>query len=145
MPHGDQTKILLQEILARLYRQQGGPARLKSDESYLIAQDGQYLGKITTNRYDNHSILNRYGPFGSRYSQTSIFNPYSPYGSKYGQHSINNVYTITPPKLIIGGREIGFVTVNKHIHNAISTEAFLYTLNNSIGDLLRGRILKPQR
>lgn len=70
---GDKTKKLLEHLLGELYEEQSNVQENRR-ESFLKAQDGQYLGKITTNRYDNDSILNKYGPFGSRYSNTSIFN-----------------------------------------------------------------------
>lgn len=33
--------------------------------SFLLAQDGQYLGKLTLNKFDTESILNQYGLYGS--------------------------------------------------------------------------------
>ena len=135
----DKTKELLEQLLADLYEQQS--ATIKSTEpSYLEAENGKFLGKISSNRYDNKSILNKYGPYGSRYSTTSIFNMYSDYGSRFGSNSVNNPYCSTPPKLVIGGRLLGYVTVNRHVINGISTEAFLYSLHNKLDDLLAGRI-----
>ena len=135
----DKTKELLEQILADLYNKQAAtpPA---TGASYLEAQNDQFLGKIVSNRYDRDSILNQYGPFGSRYSATSIFNQYSDYGSRYGQNSVNNPYCSTPPKLIIDGRLLGYVTVNQYVAGAIPTEAFLYTLRNDLGSLLAGQI-----
>ena len=89
MSKDDQTKELLEKMLADLYAKQASVGTSYGD-SYLVAQDGQFLGKITDNQYDSDSILNEYGPYGSQYSNTSIFNEYSPYGSPYGQFSINN-------------------------------------------------------
>jgi len=139
----DKTKELLEQLLSELYKEQSQEVQ-ESGESYLIAQDEQYLGKITSDKYDNQSILNQYGPFGSKYSTTSIFNPYSSYGSKYGSFSINNPYCNTPPKLFINGKLIGFVSVNKYVSNRIPTEVFLYAIQNDINNLLKGRLPKNE-
>lgn len=100
MSSSDKTKELLEQMLAKLYAEQAQETR-RYDTSYLIAQDDQFLGKITDNTYDTDSILNQYGTYGSQYSTTSIFNPYSQYGSVYGAYSINNPYTNTPPNSLL--------------------------------------------
>lgn len=143
MSSSDKTKQVLEQILAQLYAEQAKETKV-SNGSYLIAADGQLLGKITDNPYDSDSILNQYGPYGSQYSNTSIFNPYSPYGSQYGTHSINNPYCSAPPKLIINGRLIGRVTANRAIPDRIAPEAFLYSLQNALPALLSGKIVKSE-
>ncbi len=140
MASSDKTKELLEQMLADLYSEQAQESKVDNG-SYLIAQNGQLLGKITDNIYDTDSILNEYGPYGSSYSGTSILNEYSDYGSKYGQNSINNPYCSTPPKLIINGQLIGYVTVNQLMQNRISPKAFLYTLRNDLNSLLSGHII----
>lgn len=143
MSTDDQTKELLEKMLADLYAKEAigvGP----HGKSYLVGQDSQFLGKITDNSFDNDSILNEYGPYGSSYSATSIFNEYSPYGSPYGQYSINNPYCSTPPKLFLNGRFAGVVTKNQYVANAIATEGFLYTLKNNIQSLLAGQIVESE-
>lgn len=144
MSSSDKTKEVLEQILAQLYSEQAQETKV-ADGSYLIAEDGQLLGNITDNIYDTNSILNQYGPFGSIYSTTSIFNKYSQYGSQYGAYSINNPYCTQPPKLVINGRVIGYVSTNSLISNRISTEAFLYTLENDLQSLLRGQIVESER
>lgn len=143
MSSTDKTKDFLEQILAQLYAEQAKETT-GHNGSYLIAEDGQLLGKITDNQYDSDSILNQYGPYGSRYSNTSIFNPYSPYGSQYGAHSINNPYCVVPPKLYINGRLLGRVTINRNIPNRIAPEAFLYSLMNALPTLLSGNIVESE-
>ena len=135
----DNTKDLLEQILAELYERQVADGQ-STGASYLEAQNSQFLGKIVPNRYDRQSILNKYGPYGSSYSATSIFNKYSDYGSRYGNNSVNNPYCTTPPRLIIDGRLLGYVTVNRYVREGIPTDAFLYTLRNDLVGLLAGRI-----
>jgi hypothetical protein len=143
MPSSDKTKEVLEQILAELYAEEAKDTQI-NDGSYLVAEDGQLLGKINTNPYDTESILNEYGPFGSQYSATSIFNEYSQYGSQYGFYSINNPYCTQPPKLYINGRLLGLVSANSHVPNRISPEAFLYTLRNDLNDLLQGRLIESE-
>ncbi|HWY33801.1 MAG TPA: hypothetical protein VNX68_04095, partial [Nitrosopumilaceae archaeon] len=135
----DKTKLLLEQLLSELYKDQSEGAR-PSDGSYLTAPDGQYLGKITTNKFDPDSILNKYGAYGSKYSTTSIFNKYSQYGSKYGSFSINNPYSTQPPELYLNGKLAGRVSLNKFVQKRIPTETFLYALENDIKTLLKGEI-----
>ena len=44
--------------------------RIARCESFLIASDGQFLGKLSLNRYDIDSISYEYGLYGSIYSAT---------------------------------------------------------------------------
>lgn len=132
----DKTQILLEHLLGELYKEQSDN-RQESGDSFLQAQDGQLLGKITTNRYDNDSIINKYGPYGSRYSNTSIFNRYSPYGSRYGHFSINNPYCNQPPKLVIGGNFVAYVSNNKYVKPKIDPDVFMSLLENDINKLLK--------
>jgi hypothetical protein len=66
----------------------------------IYAEDGTYLGRLNSNRYDSESVSNPYGRYGSRYSSSSINNPYSTYGSPYSSKSATNPYTRTPPVVI---------------------------------------------
>jgi len=66
----------------------------------LYGQDGQYLGRLSSNPYAWDSTSNPYGPYGSRYSPTSIRNPYSVYGSPYSSLSPTNPYSTQSPIII---------------------------------------------
>ena len=57
----------------------------------LYDSEGNYRGKLSTNKYDPESISNPYGKYGSKYSPDSINNPYGA-GSKYQKDSPNNPY-----------------------------------------------------
>ncbi len=139
----DKTKEILEQILAQLYQEQSKKGKEK-EGSYLIAPDNQFLGRITDNIYDNKSINNIYGPYGSKYSNTSIFNPYSQYSSQYGRFSINNPYCTTPPKLFINNKFLGNISVNQYVSKRIPTESFLFTLENYISQLLQGQIVEAK-
>ena len=55
----------------------------------LYDSDGNYRGKLSTNRYDPDSTSNPYGRYGSKYSPDSINNEYGA-GSPYHADSPNN-------------------------------------------------------
>ena len=55
------------------------------------AMADEYLGKLSTNKYDPDSVSNPYARYGSEYSSDSINNPYGT-GSPYRQDSPNNRY-----------------------------------------------------
>jgi hypothetical protein len=96
--------------------------RIQNRESFIIASDGQFLGKLCLNRYDVESIVNRYGIYGSPYSISSIYNKYSLYGSQYSSLSPFNKYTTTPPTVYLRGQICGFLSVNKFLLGRIDPE-----------------------
>ena len=86
--------------------------RISRRESFIIASDGQFLGKLCLNKYDSESVCNEFGSYGNRYSSTSIFNQYSMYGSKYSALSPFSEYSRTPPLVYLRGSLWGTLTVN---------------------------------
>lgn len=93
--------------------------RIRRQESFLLAQDGQFLGILSSNKYQMDSVMNEYGTYGSKYSSTSIFNQYSQYGSRYGFYSPFNPYTSTPPQIILKGQWVGLLTANTFLQNRL--------------------------
>ena len=91
--------------------------RIRRGESFLVANDGQYLGRLTLNQYDAESISNPYGIHGSHYSSKSIHNEYSVYGSEFSALSPYNQYTSTPPKIFLKGRFWGVLTINRFLYS----------------------------
>ena len=63
-------------------------------------QSGKYLGNLNANPYDQNSVSNPFGEFGSPYSQDSISNPFGVYGSPYSNKSINNPYATEAPIVV---------------------------------------------
>ena len=93
--------------------------RIKRGESFIVANDGQFLGKLSLNIYDIESIMNPYGIYGSIYSATSIHNQYSIYGSPYSSLSPFNPYTSTPPIVYLRGIVVGVLSVNSYLYKNI--------------------------
>ena len=63
-------------------------------------QSGKYLGNLNVNPYDQNSVSNPFGEFGTPYSQDSINNPVGVYGSPYSNKSINNPYATEAPIVV---------------------------------------------
>lgn len=77
-----------------------------------------FLGCLSCNKYDNNSIWNKYGDFGSKYNTNCIWNKYGDYGGKYSDNSPFNPYASYPPVLVDGnGNFYGYFTVNKYFKN----------------------------
>jgi hypothetical protein len=91
--------------------------RINRRESFIVANDGQFLGKLCLNRFDSESILNQFGNYGNRFSSLSIFNQFSVYGSRFSALSPFNEFTQTPPKIYLRGALWGFLTVNAWIYS----------------------------
>ena len=91
----------------------------------IFADDGQFLGKITSNRFDVNSIGNQFGLYGSRFSVTSIFNEFGTYGSRFSILSPFNDFTFSPPLILINGTFVGFLTTNRFKFPGISPLAIL--------------------
>ena len=88
------------------------------DGARIVAQDGQFLGAVSSG-YDDESVFNSYGDFGSKYSDTSILNNYSDYGSKYSDLSPFNQYTEKAPLLVMGSQVIAIISVNSSLSGAV--------------------------
>jgi len=63
----------------------------------LYSNDGVYLGKLSSNRFDPDSVSNPYSIYGSRFSSQSINNPYGIYGSRYSPQGVTNPYATNSP------------------------------------------------
>ncbi|MCX6354989.1 MAG: hypothetical protein NTZ78_08815 [Candidatus Aureabacteria bacterium] len=92
---------------------------LQGAKVYAQDPESTYLGSIT-NELDQDSIFNWLGPYGSTLSQTSLWNELSPYGIETGKYSAYNELSKTPPKIVKGGKVLGYITKNQTIYNRIS-------------------------
>ena len=60
-------------------------------ELLLYSDENSFHGCLDCTKYDQSSICNKYGQFGSKYSHESIWNKYG-IGSKFDQNSPFNKY-----------------------------------------------------
>lgn len=107
--------------------------RIRRGESFLIAADGQFLGILSSQKFQTESVMNEYGSYGSSYSSTSIFNRYCNYGNEYNSLSPFNSYSHNPPRVFVRGSLIGYLTVNRFISNRIDPhELFDFILRQGL-------------
>jgi hypothetical protein len=99
-----------------------GDARTREQQSFVIGQDGQFLGRLDTNRFDPESIANKFGPYGSQFSQTSIYNRFCPYGGAFSELSASNRMASQPPRVFVDGLFAGYLTENLSLGPRISVE-----------------------
>jgi hypothetical protein len=92
-----------------------------------LAQQSQYLGKLSSNRSDGASVSNPYSAYGSAYSPTSINNSYGPYGSQFSPLSVKNPYTLNAPRLYASdGTYLGRLSVNRYDPDSVSNPSGRY-------------------
>lgn len=61
-----------------------------------------YLGCLNCSEFNQDSVVNEFGPYGSSFSPTSIRNQFSPYGSSFSQYSACNPFALDPPVIVDG-------------------------------------------
>lgn len=83
-------------------------------QAQLWANNGQFLGLLSSNQYDPNSICNPNGIYGSSCSATSIRAEYSMYGGEYGMHSPYNPYCLNPPVIFYRNQRVLVVTRNTY-------------------------------
>jgi len=94
-------------------------------KAVIVAQDGKYLGLISSNEYASKSIINEYGAHGSEYRFDSINNEYSVYGSEYSIKSSYNEYATSPPRVYLGNQFVAYLTKNKFKTPRIDPDALI--------------------
>jgi uncharacterized protein YjdB len=73
--------------------------------------DGRFLGSLT-NQFNQQSINNTFGQYGSAFSATSMFNQFSNYGSNFSALSAFNTIASSPPVLYVNGQSVAYVSRN---------------------------------
>ena len=108
------------------------PDYVFTEDLILVAQDGTYIGKLTTNKFDSESIFNEYGTYGSKFASKSIWNEFGTYGSKFNKYSPFNEFSTTPPAILHGEDIVGYLSLNLNNTGAISP-LILYSLLLDLG------------
>lgn len=97
----------------------------------IYADDGTYLGKLSTNKYDVESIFNEFGTYGSEFSVNSIWNEFGIYGGEFSIYSPFNEFSNTPPIIYLNGEPVGYLTVNDLIEGSISPNGLYEALEET--------------
>lgn len=79
----------------------------------IIADDGQMLGRITTNCFASDALCNEFGRYGSRFSSNSILNQFGKYGGEFSLLSPFNKFTSRPPRIFKDGEFVAYLTTNQ--------------------------------
>ncbi len=95
---------------------------------YLLGEDRSvFLGCTNCGEYDNDSLENDFGTYGSPYNPMSIRNNYGVYGSTYSDTSACNPNANNPPVLAdTNGNIHGYVTVNRRFNGNIAAHPRLF-------------------
>ena len=89
-----------------------------------------FLGCLNCTKYDNNSIWNKYGDFGSKYNEKCIWNKYSEYSGKYSDYSPFNKYATYPPVLVDDdGNFYGYFTANKYKDKRTDVELVIFIID----------------
>jgi|GEM_PF-2501268 len=86
---------------------------LMDGNAVIVASDGEFLGKVSSNRFDSKSITNDVGQHGSNVASKSIFNNVGTYGSEVSTKSAWNDLATSPPRVFVGETFIGYLTTNE--------------------------------
>ena len=80
----------------------------------LYAQNGRFLGLLSSNRHDPNSIIDR-RTYGNPHKIDSIYYEHGIYGGQYGLHSPYNRCCLYPPVLVLQQQYVALLSKNKHI------------------------------
>ncbi len=80
----------------------------------LYAQNGHFLGLLSSDRCDPNSIINM-RTYGNKHNINSIHYEHGIYGGQYGLHSPYNRCCLYPPTIVFQQQHISLVSKNKHI------------------------------
>lgn len=96
--------------------------RIAGKESFLLANDGLYLGRLSLSTSVPDSISNNKSIYGNDYSAISFKNPYSIYGSPGSSLSPYNPNTLTPPVIYLRGEKAGFLSKNVNFADRVDPD-----------------------
>ena len=101
-----------------------GPRTLSEidGKATLLADDGTYLGILSSNAFASDSVCNEFGTFGSAFSGKSVRNEFGKYGSEFSSLSAYNPFTSKPPAIIYDRRVIGYLTKNEFKSGAVDPD-----------------------
>jgi hypothetical protein len=95
----------------------------------LVADDGEFIGVISSSRFSSDSICNDFGDYGSSFSSKSIKNEFGQYGSRFSPLSAYNQFATTPPTIFRGGLIVGVLSKNRFLSGAVDPDTLLVALD----------------
>lgn len=89
-----------------------------------------FLGCLNCDKYNQSSIWNSYGEYGSRYSSKSLWNTYGEFGGRYSDYSPFNKYAGNPPVLVDKeGNFYGYFTADKYHADRTKSKLALFIVD----------------
>ena len=89
-----------------------------------------FLGCLNCDKYQDKSIWNKYGDYGSKYNAKCIWNKYGVYGGKYSDYSPFNKYASYPPVLVDkDGNFYGYFSADKYFSKRTSSKLALFIID----------------
>ena len=90
-----------------------------------------FLGCLNCRRYDQSSVWNSYGTYGSKYQSESIWNRYGTFGNKYNSESPCNKYSTEAPVIVDrDGGFYGHFSANKYHPRRTTISDMVWILDN---------------
>jgi len=135
------TKRILEQMADDLEKEHIRQKYIQQGETFLLAQDGVFLGKVTqvSGIDDPESLINPRSPYRDPAHEHSVFNPLSPYAGKEGIYSLNNPHCIYPPKFYQKGVLKCYISKNDDLDAPVlKTEIFFRLLQTTPEILMDG-------
>jgi hypothetical protein len=98
---------------------------IQTDKLIIMADDGTFLGRVSTDEYATDSISNSVGRHGSEVRRESVFNEVGRYGSSVSSESANNDIASNPPKLLYKGEFVAYLSANELKTPRVSLEKLM--------------------
>lgn len=90
-----------------------------------------YLGCLTCTQFNDESIWNEDGVYGTKFNNISIWSEFSEYGNEFSYLSPWNEVATAPPIIVDDeGGYYGYFTRNTEHKDRTEVEFFVYVLNN---------------
>lgn len=97
--------------------------------------DREFAGCLNCGKYDDESVCNKYGDYGSKYNDKSIWNKYGTFGSKYNLASPWNAYGEGLAIVDSDGNFYGRLTLSNQNQSRLSLAKGLLSAYKSMQDL----------
>ncbi len=104
-------------------------------EARIVADDGQFLGRVTPDPIPIDSLVNPNGDHGSEFSQISIFNSFGAYGGMFALLSPFNPNTFFPPRIILDAQTLARLTINDEFSPRVEADALIEWLQSDMPEM----------
>jgi hypothetical protein len=112
-------------------------------EARIVAEDGQFVGRITPDTIAVDSLVNPFGDHGSQFSTVSMFNPNSAYGGMFALLSPFNPTTFQPPRIIRNSQTLARLTINTSFSPRVDPDSLVGWLRSTAPQQCSGPTATP--